>query len=220
MPIWVGRRVIISDIRQFTEALVPRDVVIKIDLAFGMGSHPTTIMCLELLEEVIRGREVVLDLGTGGGILALAANNMGAERVLAVDVDKNACLTALHNVRLNQAEKKIQVIQGSLEAINAELRFDMVLANLTSASILLRLLPTMSKALRPGANAILSGIWEDEERQLLSNIIKNGLEVTGRRQRDGWVALQSTKLYLAEADCDELQPHAGMGQSIWPAHTL
>ncbi|HEY4744848.1 MAG TPA: 50S ribosomal protein L11 methyltransferase [Desulfuromonadaceae bacterium] len=125
--------------------------------AFGSGEHETTASCLELLSQVpgIRGCRA-LDLGTGTGILAIAAASLGAASVAALDLEWPAARSCAENVSLNHAEARVHTICGELSAI-ASHPFDLVMANIY-ADILLPLAGRLVELTRPGGHLLLSGI--------------------------------------------------------------
>jgi ribosomal protein L11 methyltransferase len=128
--------------------------------AFGSGEHETTESCLEVLEKrpEVKGSRV-LDLGSGTGILAIAALKLGAEHAVCVDIESDAVETARVNCQLNQIETKVTHITGTLEAVKNH-TFDLILANIYG-DILLDLSEALTARLKPGGTLLLSGIlWE------------------------------------------------------------
>ncbi len=160
------------------------ELYITASLSFGSGAHPTTRLCLELLVEVFEERTFrkVLDLGCGSGILALAAAHLGAERVVAVDIDEMACREALKNVRLNELESKILVVKDSAYAFKEE-SFDLVLANLTVGTLKF-LLPEVLRLLSSDGVVLVSGFSPE---QFLDLIPEEALAVR-ELKREGWMA--------------------------------
>lgn len=148
----------------------PGDVVVRIDpgIAFGTAEHATTRGCLRLLEPLVREGDRILDVGTGSGILAIAAARLGASRVVAVDSDPYACETARENVRTNGVGEVVEVVESTAadDTLGALRRFDGVLANLETP-ILHPLLEPMSRSARPGGWIILSGIQAAERGAML-----------------------------------------------------
>ncbi|MCH8087699.1 MAG: 50S ribosomal protein L11 methyltransferase, partial [Chloroflexi bacterium] len=135
----------------------PRDVVVRLDpgMAFGTGLHPTTRMCLELLERLVEPGIEMLDLGTGSGILAIAAAKLGVARALALDIDPVAVKVAVENVLANGTEALIEVREGSLELDNPLLpaSYHLIVANITVRPIV-ELAAAMMGLLRPGGLVI------------------------------------------------------------------
>jgi ribosomal protein L11 methyltransferase len=175
------------------------EVLIRIDpgMAFGTGQHPTTRLCLEALESRLRPGQEVLDLGTGSGILAIAAARLGAARVIAVDISAVAVEVARQNVTINGAEDRVQVLEGSLSAEGSlpdgtARCFEMIVANITSAAII-EMAPGLASALAMGGTLVaagLSDVWAGTCRTVLENAGLRTLEATSR---DGWCALICTR---------------------------
>jgi ribosomal protein L11 methyltransferase len=172
----------------------PEEVVITIypGMAFGTGRHPTTVLCLRALEEVWgAGFEAglqpwqVLDVGTGTGILALAAARLGA-RVLAIDVDPEAVAAALENVRLNALEERIWVEDTLLTSLRQ--KFPLILANLTAPD-LRQLAEALAGRLLSGGALIISGFLDEDREALEAQYLSLGLRETGALTQDDWVAL-------------------------------
>jgi ribosomal protein L11 methyltransferase len=173
------------------------DLVVEIDpgMAFGTGSHPTTRMCLQMLEEVIRNgapARSVLDVGTGSGILAIAARKMGAKHIVAIDIDPVAIEGARENASLNKVNTGIHFRTSSLEGIRRT--FDLVLANLLPQE-LLGLVPSLAKRVSPRGSMIVSGFLGRQKGEIARALHKEGLEVQGTRAFKGW---QSFVLRRAE----------------------
>ena len=201
----VGRRLVVCP--TWTDyAPHGEEVVIRLDpgMAFGTGQHPTTRVCLEALESRLRpGQEaptqapvVVLDVGTGSGILAIAAALLGAARVLALDVDPVAVDIARQNVAVNGVEGRVQVLEGSLDAVlrfsdAGEPRFDMIVANISTAAII-EAAPALAHALAPGGTLVASGIGEASAETCRSALERAGLKVLDQTHREGWCALTCT----------------------------
>ena len=136
------------------------DIVIEIDpgMAFGTGQHPTTAMCLRVLEDHVRKGTDVLDLGCGSGILAIAAAKLGAKQVVAIDVDPNAVRAARENAAANGVANVIEVREGTL--VGEAGRFDVIVANISGLT-LERLAVDLVGSLAPGGSLITSGFLDD-----------------------------------------------------------
>jgi ribosomal protein L11 methyltransferase len=171
------------------------EVVITIypGMAFGTGRHPTTVLCLKALEEVMAGQRLpegesawqVLDVGTGTGILALAAARLGA-RVLAIDVDPEAVAAALENVRLNALENYILVEDTPLAKLRQ--RFPLILANLTALD-LRQYADALVGRLASGGALIASGFLTEDLPAILDRFTGSGLHQAGLFSEEDWVAL-------------------------------
>ncbi|OAQ21740.1 50S ribosomal protein L11 methyltransferase [Thermosulfurimonas dismutans] len=163
------------------------EIYLRSSLSFGSGRHPTTKLCLKLmLEKFEEDRAArVFDLGCGSGILSLAAARLGAQKVLAADIDPRACREAKHNVEMNAFSDRILVVQGSLPAARPG-TFDLVLANLTIGTIT-ALAPGIKEVLAPGGLAILSGFSVAQKGEVLART--PSASVVAEAQEEGWLAL-------------------------------
>lgn len=159
-PFAVGGRLWITP--TWDRTAPPRgSIIIELDpgMAFGSGLHPSTQMCLVVLENLVRGGERVIDVGTGSGILSIACARLGAAAVLAVDVDPVAVDVATQNIAHNQVDDRVQVRQGSLlDGVAGPA--DLIVANLT-ADILLDLIPAAPPRLHRSGVLVASGIVAD-----------------------------------------------------------
>lgn len=156
-----------------------RDVVIDIDpgMAFGTGQHPSTRMCLEALEEILlKDRSIknwrVLDVGTGTGILGIAAAKLGAESVLCADIDSQAVDIAHKNVAINRVADHVVIINSDVRRIKGT--FDLIVANLT-ADTLITIKPHLMKLLGKDGYLVISGIVEPNREALEKEFFKDGL---------------------------------------------
>ncbi len=191
-------------------AYTPRsgDIVLDIDpgMAFGTGTHPTTSLCAEMLEHYIQGEEQVLDVGTGSGILAIAAAKLGAGFVLATDMDPVAVEVARANLELNHippaqaAVRQGDLVSGIISGgKNGEKDgkeapgggdgpFDVVAANIL-ADVILRLLAYLPRLLTPGGLFIASGIITEKRDLVISRMTEKGFQAHDIREKEGWVCI-------------------------------
>jgi ribosomal protein L11 methyltransferase len=166
-------------------------------IAFGTGVHPTTQMCLHALEDYLHPGEVVLDLGTGSGILAVAAAKLGAAAVVALDIDAAAVRVAREHVEINKVGHIVQVEQGSLERVlpdtqgAAGLTAHVVVANLATPVIERLLQEGLAKALKPAGLLIVSGFLTTDMAEVTEGLQAIGLEVAGQRESADWAAIIS-----------------------------
>ncbi len=174
----------------------PGDVVVALDpgMAFGTGLHPTTRLCLALVEDLADRRLLagarVLDVGCGSGILAIAAARLGAASVLGVDPDPIAIESTTANARRNRLVRRVRARQGSVPS--GDRPFEVVLANLI-ASLLVELAPRLRDELVPGGTIVASGIFVDREGEVARALESAGLSVAGRRAEGDWVALEACR---------------------------
>ncbi|MEG0797430.1 MAG: 50S ribosomal protein L11 methyltransferase [Acidaminococcaceae bacterium] len=188
----IGEQLVIKPTWEDYVAL-PQDKVIEIDpgMAFGTGTHHTTCMCMCRLEKVINKEATVFDVGTGSGILAIAAALLGAKTVKAVDIDGTAVRVATENVALNHLTGRIDVKKGDL-LHGTEGQADVIIANII-ADIIILLLPEVLPKLKPGGVFLASGIIVDRAAEVTQAARENGLTVEAIDTQGGWVVMQMRK---------------------------
>jgi ribosomal protein L11 methyltransferase len=189
-PIRIGERTLVCPAWE-TPKPRPNDILLLMDpgMAFGTGLHPTTRMCLELVEERVRPGMSVLDLGTGSGILAVAAARLDARPIRAVDSDEIAVKAARENSELNQVSNIIQVRRGSLGDLGPDEAWDLVLVNILAPVILQFFRDGLVSHIRPGGMIVLSGIIEEQLPEILEAMEESQLALIERRQIKDWVTL-------------------------------
>jgi ribosomal protein L11 methyltransferase len=156
--------------------------------AFGTGLHPTTGLCLEVLEEEVRiaPPDAVLDVGTGSGVLALAALMMGVPRALAIDIDDEALRIAAENARLNALCDRLELTPGGPDAVSGT--WPLVLANVLPGP-LIEMAPALVRRVGHHGQLVLSGIPSSVEREVDEAYRRLGMRRVRVKSRAGWVAL-------------------------------
>ena len=190
-PIKVGKRLVIAGKIDFQTSKAfglkkPRLLVIPASAAFGTGEHATTAMSLRLLERLTREWKnswSLADLGTGSGILALAAERFGAGRMVGIDIDPKAISVAKANARLNKIDN-IDFKSGDLRKWKSQAGRDIVTANLY-IQLLIEILPK----LRCGHWLILSGVLRMQENKLFHALRRNKIEIVKVNRRGKWIAV-------------------------------
>lgn len=160
-------------------------------LAFGTGTHETTALCLELLDSLVQGGERVLDVGTGSGILAIAALKLGAREADGVDIDPMCVRTAGENAERNGVDGRFRVLVGDLSD-KAEGVYDIITANIVAAAIL-SLAPAVPALMAPGAKFICSGIIDERKDEVLAGLQASGLRPVEIKEKRGWVCILCEK---------------------------
>lgn len=176
--------------------------IIELDpgMAFGTGTHPTTTLCLRTLEKVIQGGEEIIDVGTGSGILAIGAVQLGAKHVLALDLDPVAVTSAVENVELNNMQQRITVKESDLlsvlgsqdPALGVKLPVKIIVANIL-AEIILLFVDDVYNALESGGIYIVSGIWKNKEQVVHDALVSSGFEVRAIEREEDWLAFEARK---------------------------
>ena len=188
----IGQRLVI---RPSWRDYIPKnnEVVLELDpgMAFGTGLHPTTRMCLEQIEQRVRPAMRVLDVGTGSGILALAAAKLGAVNVHCIDNSSVAVESAVANAETNHLGDRINVVLGVLneaEATHLSGKYDLVLANII-ARVIGSIAPHLAQVLAPGGIVIASGIIEDRRHEAEEPLLSTGFKLIEQVMIDDWVTL-------------------------------
>jgi len=199
-PILIGERLVI--LPAWMDSAEPNRVAIKIDpgMAFGTGTHPTTQLCLELMEEWFNQSKIqnqsktVIDIGCGSGILSIAALKLGAKQVLGVDIDTESITNSRENATTNRVGDELMLGVGSVqEILDGKFAFKkapLVVANIL-APVIVRLLDARLADLMDDNGAIiLSGILLEQEQSVIAAGQAKGLEMIERKQIGDWVALR------------------------------
>lgn len=164
----------------------PKEKLIFLDpgMAFGTGTHPTTRLMLEALEKTIVGNEYVIDVGTGSGVLSIAAKHLGAGKVDAYDIDEVAVNSAKKNLALNPVAKDVKVgINSLLDGIHTQA--DLIVANIL-AEIIVPLIPQAYENLKPGGKFLVSGIIDDKAPLIRQKLQEQGFIIDDEQQMKDW----------------------------------
>jgi ribosomal protein L11 methyltransferase len=193
-PLRIGNRLVIKPTWESFPATAD-DIIMELDpgMAFGTGTHPTTMLCLSILEGIFSGHGIsgcprqkpraVLDVGTGSGILSIAAALLGAETVKAIDIDPDAIRVAKDNCFLNNVASLVAVSDTPLHLVTGG--FDVILANIL-AEELVRMAPELVERISPGGFLILSGILTDKEDIVVDCFANLGVALTKIAREDEW----------------------------------
>ncbi len=199
-PLEIGRRLYV--VPEWVSAETPEGrapLILNPGLAFGTGSHPTTQLCLEGVEDFAQAGQRVLDLGCGSGILSIAALVLGADYALGVDIDPKAPDVAQENAQLNRVpEEKYRVVAGDVlgdKGLRAELgsaKWDLILANIV-ADVIIPLSGFVGEWLAPGGRFLCSGIIDTRAQEVRRALERNGFTILRQRERKGWYAFETVR---------------------------
>jgi ribosomal protein L11 methyltransferase len=165
------------------------ELIIELDpgMAFGTGTHPTTVMCIQALERTVRPGDLVVDVGTGSGVLSIAAALLDAKRIQSLDLDEVAVQSAIQNVELNNVQDKVSVSKGNLlDGVNEQA--DVVVANIL-AEVIMSFTDDVAKVVKPGGYFIASGIIQPKKQDVKDAIIASGFTVEETILMEDWVAI-------------------------------
>ena len=185
----IGKRIVVTP---SWEEYTPSgdDVQMRLDpgMAFGTGTHDTTRLCLELLEEVVTPETRILDVGTGSGILSVGGVLLGAPSALGVDIDPVAVKVANENAEINEVNGKTEFVCGDLtDKVHG--KFEIVTANIV-ADVIIRLLSTVKNYLLKGGVLIVSGIIDTRADEVENACHEAGFVTEKRLEHGGWVAIK------------------------------
>lgn len=186
----IGKRMVVCPTWREHDAH-PDEVIIHLDpgMAFGTGHHPTTRMCLEVIERIVRRGDRVLDLGCGSGILSIAAVKLGAERAVGLEIDPVAVSAGRKNIALNDAAGAVDLVHGTLPSPSAPpASFDLVVANI-SARVVMEMADRLVGCAADGATLLVSGVLDKHAEEVTGALRAAGVSVEERRDDGDWVAL-------------------------------
>jgi len=192
-PIKIGRSLMI--IPAWVETDFPDRISIRINpgMAFGTGTHPTTQLCLTMMEDNLQPDMAVFDIGCGSGILSIAAARLSAERVVAVDIDPASVQSTQENSALNRVENRLTIAQGSVAVIRGgafgDIQAPFVVANILSSVILGLFQDGLGDLVAPDGLLVLSGILDHQADEIIRAAGNEGLILVEKRVMEDWVAL-------------------------------
>ena len=196
-PILIGERLVI--VPAWMDSPDPSRVAIKIDpgMAFGTGTHPTTQLCLELIEHYLNESKIVIDIGCGSGILSIAALKLGSDKALGLDIDAASIKNARENAETNQIGEELILGVGSVqEILDGKFAFNkapLVVANIL-APVINRLFDSgLANLIEDHGVIILGGILQEQEQSVIEAAQAKGLRMNERRQMGDWVALAMSR---------------------------
>jgi len=184
VPTWENYKPVNSD-----------ELIIELDpgMAFGTGTHPTTVLCIQALERIVKKGDTVIDVGTGSGVLSIAAAMLQAKSVLALDLDEVAVNSAKLNLKLNKVHEVASVQQNNLlNGINKQA--DVIVANIL-AEIIVRFTDDVYRLLNKDGYFIASGIISQKKEEVKEAIMASGLEIVETVQMEDWVSITAKKIH-------------------------
>ncbi|NNU96009.1 50S ribosomal protein L11 methyltransferase [Anoxybacillus sp. EFIL] len=192
-PVKISERFTIVPTWETYEPVSSDELIIELDpgMAFGTGTHPTTVMCIQALEKTVKQGDMVVDVGTGSGILSIAAAMLGAKRVHALDLDPVAVESAKLNVKLNKVHDVVAVSQNNL-LDRVDEQADVIVANIL-AEIILRFVDDAYRLLRSGGVFITSGIIQTKKQEVKEGLLRAGFTIEETLTMEDWIAFIAKK---------------------------
>lgn len=187
-PVRIGDKIVI---KPSWEAFEPKegDIVVELDpgMAFGTGTHETTILCIEALEKYVKKDAVVYDVGCGSGILSIVAAKLGAKKVIGIDIDDLSVKTSKENVKINGVEEIVEIVKGNL-LDNVSGKADIIVSNII-AEIIVNMIPDLKEYLINNGIFIASGIITEKLQLVKKALIDNGFNIVEEKVMNDWAVI-------------------------------
>ncbi|ALS78912.1 50S ribosomal protein L11 methyltransferase [Planococcus kocurii] len=192
-PVKISERFTIVPTWEVYNPVSSDELIIELDpgMAFGTGTHPTTVMSLQALEKVVRPSDRVIDIGTGSGVLAIGAALLSAKEVYALDLDEIAVKAAIDNVELNKVQGIVTVEKGNLTD-KVDQPADVVVANIL-AEVIMSFTDDAFNIVKPGGSYITSGIIEAKKNDVKASLEASGFVIENVMMMEDWVTIISKK---------------------------
>ncbi|MCM3765337.1 50S ribosomal protein L11 methyltransferase [Neobacillus niacini] len=194
-PVKISNRFTIVPTWEIYEPVSSDELIIELDpgMAFGTGTHPTTVMCIQALERTVKQGDKVIDVGTGSGVLSIAAAMLGAKEIQAFDLDEVAVTQAKLNIKLNKVSNIVTVSQNNLLDNVEGGAADVIVANIL-AEVIVRFTDDAARVVKPGGFFITSGIIQPKKDLVKEALIASGFEIVETILMEDWVAIISKRL--------------------------
>ena len=192
-PLQVTDNITIKPIWETYEPKRDSEIIIEMDpgMAFGTGTHPTTVLSIQALEKYAEPSNVVIDVGSGSGVLSIAAAKLGAEKVYAYDLDEVAVKSSKSNIAMNELTDKISVKQNNLLR-NVDLQAEVIVSNIL-AEIIVKFVDDAWKNLKNKGFFITSGIIETKKETVLEQLKHQGFEIIEVNELEEWISIVAMK---------------------------
>ncbi|WP_042355006.1 50S ribosomal protein L11 methyltransferase [Bacillus rubiinfantis] len=193
-PVKISKKFTIVPTWEIYQPVSSDELIIELDpgMAFGTGTHPTTVMCIQALERTVRPGDRVIDVGTGSGVLSIAAAMLGAEDVRAFDLDEVAVTQARLNCKLNKVNQLVTVNQNNLLDGVEEHSADAIVANIL-AEVIIRFTDDAARVIKPGGIFIASGIIQQKKDQVKAALNASDFDIVETILMEDWVAIIAKK---------------------------
>ena len=191
-PIKIGEKLVVVPMWEKYDAN-ENEIIVKMDpgMAFGTGTHETTRLCATLLEKYVTPSTLMLDVGTGSGILAICASKLGAKKCYAYDIDPVAVRVARENVKDNDVDNIECEVSDLLKGVFDQ-KYDVIAANIV-ADIIIRMLPDIGKYMHESTTLVISGIIDERCQDVYKSIEENSFNIVEEIHENGWCAISLRK---------------------------
>ena len=191
-PIKIGEKLVVVPMWEKYDAN-ENEIIVKMDpgMAFGTGTHETTRLCATLLEKYVTPSTLMLDVGTGSGILAICASKLGAKKCYAYDIDPVAVRVARENVKDNDVDNIECEVSDLLKGVFDQ-KYDVIAANIV-ADIIIRMLPDIGKYMHESTTLVISGIIDERCEDVYKSIKENSFNIVEEIHENGWCAISLRK---------------------------
>jgi ribosomal protein L11 methyltransferase len=192
-PVKISEKITIIPTWEEYEPVDSDEIIIELDpgMAFGTGTHPTTVLSLQALENYVRPDSVIMDVGSGSGVLSIAAAMLGAKQVYAYDLDELAVKITKINAKLNKVNNKIEAKQNNL-LNGVEHKVDLIVSNIL-AEIIVQFTKDAFRLLHEGGIFITSGIIQGKKEEVKSSLVEAGFEILETNQMEDWISFVAKK---------------------------
>ena len=191
-PFKIGDITIVPNLKDYYNDLEEPIIYIAKQYAFGSGTHETTYLALESINDYSLENDIktksIADIGCGSGILSLFSYKLGARNITSVDIDSDAVNCSLDNAKYNDINLDNVIFGSAKDLNNMNLKFDLVVANIET-DILIEIMADLKKLLKEKSSLILSGILLEKESYINNSIREHGLKIINRKRKNDWVAL-------------------------------
>ncbi|WP_085991864.1 50S ribosomal protein L11 methyltransferase [Oceanobacillus senegalensis] len=193
-PVKISKRITIKPTWEEYAPVSSDEIIIELDpgMAFGTGTHPTTVLSMQALEQYLQPGDVVMDVGSGSGVLSIASALLGAEKVYAFDLDDIAVKSTMQNAKLNQLNKAIEAKQNNL-LNDVNIKSDIIVSNIL-AEIIIQFVDDAWKNLNNGGLFITSGIIQNKKQLVKDSLMKQGFEIIVVNEMEDWVSIVAKKV--------------------------
>lgn len=187
-PVRIGDKIVIKPSWEDYEQK-DGDIVIELDpgMAFGTGTHETTILCVEALEKYVKKDAIVYDVGCGSGILSIVAAKLGAKKVIGIDIDDLSVKTSKENVKINGVEEIVEIVKGNL-LDNVSGKADIIVSNII-AEIIINMIPNLKDYLINNGIFIASGIITEKLEKVKEALVNNGFSIVEEKTMNDWAVI-------------------------------